>query len=136
MQLSWPFIERHFKAVLVVPFLAAIGLLFLTGRTVFLGIGVVWFLGLLAVQTGTEAFQSVGESWQRRKRDALASFLQFGGYSIAAGSIALYFAIAYWTSYRPQWLVRLMFGGVLMFLSSGFVHVARRKRSGQKNDES
>jgi drug/metabolite transporter (DMT)-like permease len=100
-----------------------------------IGIGAVWFLAVIAAQAGTETFHSVQAKLPRRKRDALVSFLQYGGYSIAAASMASYFALAFWTSYRPSWLVGLMFAGILMLFSSGFVHKGRPRRNtrNQKN---
>jgi hypothetical protein len=121
MQAFWVYTRRHFRLILVLPVLIGIGLAFLTGHTTFIGIGCVWFLGLLAVQTATETFHLVHSKLPRCKRDALVSFLQYGGYSIAAASMASYFALAFWTSYHPSWIMRLMFAGILMLFSSAFI---------------
>jgi hypothetical protein len=129
MQVFWAYIRRHSRAIAIVPVLIGIGLAFLTGRTLLIGVGAVWFLAVIAAQAGAEMFHSVQSKLPRHKRDALVSFLQYGGYSIAAASMASYFALAFWTSYRPSWLMRLMFAGVLMFFSSGFVHKGRPRRN-------
>jgi hypothetical protein len=135
MQVFWVYMRRHFRAIAVVPLLIGTVLAFLTGRTFLIGIGAVWFLAVIAAQTGTETFHSVQSKLPRRKRDALVAFLQYGGYSIVAASMASYFALAFWTSYRPSWLMRLMFAGILMFFASGLVHKGRPRRNShnQKN---
>jgi hypothetical protein len=129
MQAFRMYMGRHSGPILVIPVLIGIGLAFLTGHTVFVSIGAVWGLGVLAVHTAAETFHLVHSKLPRRKRDALVSFLQYGGYSIAAASMALYFALAFWTSYRPGWLTRLTFAGILMCFSSGFVHKGRPLRN-------
>jgi hypothetical protein len=103
--------SRHSRAITIVPVLIGIGLAFLTGRTLLIGVGAVWFLAVIAAQTGAEMFLSVRHKLPRRKRDALVEFLSTGGYSLAAASMAAYFVFAFWTSYRPRWLMRLMFVG-------------------------
>ena len=135
MQVFWVYMRHHFRAIAGVPLLIGTVLAVLTGRTFLIGIGVVWFLAVIAAQTGTETFHSVQSKLPRRKRDALVAFLQYGGYSIAAASMGLYFAF-FWTSYHPRWLVSLMFVGILMFFSSGFVYKPRprRKAHNQKDD--
>jgi hypothetical protein len=135
MQAFWVYVQHHSRSILVAPVIIGIGLVFLTGHTFFLGIGAVWFLGGMAVLVGAETFHSVHAKLPWRKRDALVSFLQYGGYSIAAASMGLYFALAFWTSYHPRWLVLVMFVGILMFFSSGFAYKARpRRKANQKND--
>ncbi len=135
MQAFWLYIRRHSGPILVVPVLIGIGLAFLTGKTVFISIVAVWFLAVMAIQAGTETFHAVDSKLPRRKRDALVSFLQYGGYSIASASMALYLAFAFWTSYRPSWLMGLMVTGILMLFASGFVHKGRPRKNGQKNAE-
>jgi drug/metabolite transporter (DMT)-like permease len=117
MQVFWAYIRRHSRAIAIVPVLIGIGLAFLTGRTLLIGVGAVWFLAVIAAQTGAEMFLSVRHKLPRRKRDALVEFLSTGGYSLAAASMAAYFVFAFWTSYRPRWLMRLMFVGIVMFFS-------------------
>jgi len=126
---------RYSRAIIVVPFLLGIALKFLTGRTFWFGIGVVWFLGLIAIETGAETFLSVRHKLPRRKRDALVEFLSTGGYTVAAASMAAYFAFDFWSSYRPRWLVTFMFVGVAMFFSSGFVYKRRSRKKMPKHEE-
>jgi drug/metabolite transporter (DMT)-like permease len=135
MQVFWAYMRRHFREIAVVPILIGTGLAFLTGRTFLIGIGAVWFLAVIAAQVGTKTFHSVQSKLPRRKRDAFVSFLQYGGYSIAAASMASYFAFAFWTSYRPNWLMKLTFAGILMFFSSAFVHKGRPRRNVHKQKE-
>jgi drug/metabolite transporter (DMT)-like permease len=129
MQVLWEFLQRHLRAIAVIPVLLGIGLMLLTGRTFLLESGAVWFLAVLAVNAGTEALHSVRSKLPRRKRDALVAFLQYGGYSLAAGMMALLAALAFWSSHQPRWLTSLMLFGVLMFLASGFAHKRRTRKT-------
>ena len=110
------------------PLVLGILIAILTRRVLALGIGATWFLSALAAFTAIETFHSVRNKLPGRKRDALACFLQTGGYSLAAASMAAYFACFFWTSYRPNWLMRLMFTGIFMFLSSGFVYIGHSRK--------
>ena len=135
MQAFWSYLRRHDTAVATVPVIVAIALALVTGRAFLLSVGVVWFLSVIAISSGTDTLDSVRHKLPRQKRGALVSFLQYGGYSIAASSMACYFALVFWTSYRPKWLMELMFAGVLMFFCSGFVHKARSQgRAGKHNE--
>ena len=73
--------------------------------------------------------------WPRRKRDALVVFLQYGGYSLAAGSIATYFALVFLGPYQLGWLMKLMFGGIVMFFSSGLVCKSRARKNKAEHDK-
>ena len=129
MHTFWDYARRHATAIAVVPVLIAIGLTLLTAWTVLVSIGAVWFLSALALFSGADTLDSIRSKLPRHKRGALVSFLQYGGYSIAAASMAGYFAFAFWTTYRPTWLVYLMFCGIFMFFSSGLVHKGRSRRN-------
>ena len=129
MQGFWPEIQRYSRHIAIVPTLLLVAFALLTGRTVWIGISAVWFLGVIAVETAAVTFISVRRKLPRRKRDALATFLQMGGYTLAAASMGAYFALAFWTSYRPGWLMGLMFGGILMCFFSGLVYKGRSRKS-------
>jgi hypothetical protein len=135
MQAFWAYLQGHARAVAVVPLLVAIALAFPTGRTSLFGIGAAWFLSVIAAQSVTETFHSVRSKLPRHKRDAVVAFLQYGGYSIAAASLAAFTGLAFWTLYRPVWLMRLMFAGILMFFASGFVHKGRPRTNAPKHKE-
>lgn len=135
MQTLWPEIRRHSRHIGVVPVLLGIVVTILTRRTVWLEIGAVWFLGVIAVETATDTFISVQRKLPpRRRRGALVEFLQTGGYSIAAASMAAYFAISFWTPYRPSWLMALVFCGIVMCFSSALVYKGRSRKSRAKHN--
>jgi hypothetical protein len=130
----WLEIQRYSRQIVVIPILLGIALVFITRHTYWFQIGVVWFLGVIAAYTAAETFISVRGKLPRRRRDALVAFLQYGGYSFAAASVAAYFALDFWTPYRPGWLVKLMFGGIFMFFSSGLVYKRRPRKSVAKHN--
>lgn len=135
MQTLWPEIRRYSRHITVIPALLGIALTILTGRSSWLEIGAVWFLGVIAVETATETFISVRRRLPpRRRRGALVDFLQTGGYSLAVASMAAYFAFAFWTSSRPGWLMGLVALGILMCFSSGFVYKGRSRKSRAKHN--
>jgi len=70
----------------------------------------------------------------RRRRGALVEFLKTGGYSLAAASMAIFFAHAFWSPYRPGWLMGLVFVGIVMCFSSGLVYKARPRKSRPKHN--
>ncbi|PYU19711.1 MAG: hypothetical protein DMG32_23835, partial [Acidobacteria bacterium] len=83
MQTLWPEIRRYARHIAVGPVLLGIVVTILTRRTVWLEIGAVWFLGVIAAETATDTFISVQRKLPpRRRRGALVEFLQTGGYSI------------------------------------------------------
>jgi membrane protein implicated in regulation of membrane protease activity len=86
--------------------------------------------------TGIEAYLSVRKKLSRSKREALVEFLATGGYSLAAGSMAACAALVFWTSLIPKWAVRLMFIGLIMFLSAGFVYKGRRRKPPKQQTDS
>ena len=130
MQVPWTsIIRRHHKAIAIIPVLLGIGLLFLTGRAFLFKSGAVWFLVVLAALAGIQAFRSVRSKLRRRKRDALVAFLQYGGYSIMAGAMALLLAVMLWGLHQPRWLTALMLVGMLMFFSSGLVYRRRTRKT-------
>ena len=128
----WDGIRRYSRLTIVIPLLAGITFAILTGRALLLEVGAVWFLSAIAILVVIEAFASVKRKLPRRKVEALAALLQYGGYSIAAGSTAGYFALAFWTTRRPDWLIKCMFAGIGMFFASGLVYLARGKKSRSK----
>ncbi|PYU07242.1 MAG: hypothetical protein DMG33_05380, partial [Acidobacteria bacterium] len=83
---------------------------------------------------GWTKFRGAGQL-PRHKRDALVAFLQYGGYSIALASLAASVALVFWTSHQAGWLVMLMFAGILMSFSSGFVYKGRLRRNAPKPEE-
>ena len=101
---------------------------FLTGQRPWIGLGVVWFLGVITIGTVIETLLSVSRKWKRGKRDVLRELFQFGGFAISAGTMAAYFAIAYWTSGRPRWLVVFMFSGLAMCFGSALVYSGRTRK--------
>jgi hypothetical protein len=135
MQTLWPEIRRYSRHIAAIPVLLGIALTILTGRSSWLEIGAVWFLGVIAVQTATETFIAVRRRLPpRRRRGALVEFLRTGGYSFAAASMAAYFAVAFWTPYRPSWLMGLVLGGILMCFSSALVYKRRSRKSRAKHN--
>ena len=125
MQLKWSDFQRNLNAIASIPPLLGIVVAVLTGCAPLLAIGAVWFLTVIATASAGETFLSIRRKWPRRKHDAITALLQWGGYSLAAASMAAYFAIAFWTPYRPRWPMFMMFAGILMMFSSGIVHLAR-----------
>jgi hypothetical protein len=133
VQTLWSRIQRYSRHIAIIP--AVLGILtgVLSGRTVWLEIGAVWFLGVVALVTGTEMFLAVRRKLPpRRRRGALVEFLQTGGYSLAAASMAVFFAHVFWTSYRPNWLMGLVFVGIVMCFSSALVYRARPRKTRSK----
>jgi hypothetical protein len=106
MQTFGPEIQRYSRHIAIIPVFLGIALTILTGRTLWLEIGAVWFLVVIAVDTAAQTFVSVRRRLPpRRRRGALVEFLQTGGYSLAVASMAGYFALAFWSSYRASWLM-------------------------------
>lgn len=135
MRNVWPAIQRYSRHIAIIPAVLGILTAVLTGRTLWLEIGAVWFLGVVAAITGTEMFLAVRRKLPpRRRRGALVEFLQTGGYSLAAASMAVFFAHVFWTSYRPSWLMALVFVGIVMCFSSALVYKARPRKSRPKHN--
>ena len=133
MQSPRPHIERYSRHIAIIPTVLGIVAAFLTGRTVWFGISAVWFLSVIAAVTAMEMILAVRRKLPRRKHDALAEFLKTGGYSLAAASMAAFFALLFWTSYHPNWLMRLVFVGIVMCFSSGLVYKGRTRKNGPKH---
>src|SRR5207302_7730372 len=92
-----------------------------------LGIGVLWFLGVIAIGIALDTFLSVRRKWRRSKRDAMSAFLA-GGFALSAAMMACCFAITYWTPGNPRWMVAPMFIGVAMSFASGLVYPGRTRK--------
>jgi hypothetical protein len=131
----WATIQRHSRYIAIIPAVFGVIAGALSGRTVWLEIGAVWFLGVVALVTGTEMFLAVRRKLPpRRRRGALVEFLQTGGYSLAAASMAVFFAHVFWTPYRPNWLMGLVFVGIVMCFSSALVYRARPRKTRPKHN--
>jgi|SRR5579864_1321062 len=124
----WNWSRSHSRQIAVIPLIVGLVSTFLTGQRPWIGLGVMWFLGVITIGTSIETLLSVCRKWRRSKRDVLTELLQFGGFSLFAGTMAAYFAIAYWTSGRPRWLVIVMFIGLAMSFSSALVYSARSRK--------
>ena len=135
MQILRPEIRRYSRHIAVVPVLLGFVVTIVTRRAFWLEMGAVWFLGVIAAETATETFISVRRRLPpRRRRGALVEFLQTGGYSLAAASMAAYFAHVFWTPYRPSWLMGLVFVGIVMCFASGLVYKGRLRKSRPKHN--
>jgi uncharacterized membrane protein len=131
----WAHIQRYSRHIAIIPAVLGIVTGVLSGRTVWLEIGAVWFLGVVALVTGTEMFLAVRRKLPpRRRRGALVEFLQTGGYSLAAASMAVFFAHVFWTSYRPNWLMGLVLIGIVMCFSSALVYRVRPRKARPKHN--
>src|SRR4029077_6356979 len=115
---AWNWSRSHSRQIAVVPLILGVFSTFLTGQRPWIGIGVIWFMGVMTIGTTIETFLSVRRKWRPRKREAFRELCQFGGFSLLAGTMAAYFAVAYWTSGHPHWLVILMFIGLAMCFGS------------------
>jgi uncharacterized membrane protein len=130
----WAVMERHSRAVVVIPCLLAILTTFLTGRTSFFEIGVLWFLSALSAFTGVAAISEAKRKRRYGRRAAITELLQFGGYSFAAASMAAMAAFMFWapTSEVPRVLGYLMFAGIIAWFSSVFVYKSRARTRTRK----